>query len=75
MGSVLVTPGNPGMTDVATVVPGVAVTDPDAIVRVAREHAVDLAVIGPEAPRVAGVADRLRDAASPPSWPSARSDV
>ncbi|MFN8519029.1 MAG: phosphoribosylamine--glycine ligase [Chloroflexota bacterium] len=56
---VVVAPGNPGMTDVATVVPA-APTDPHAMVALARDLRPDLAVIGPEAPLVAGVADALR---------------
>ena len=69
--AVLVTPGNPGMTDVATVIAGVAVIDGDAIVRIAREHDVNLVVVGPEAPLVAGVTDQLRQAGIRVFGPSA----
>jgi phosphoribosylamine--glycine ligase len=37
--------------------------DPQSIVKLGKSHAIDLVVIGPEAPLVAGVADALRDAA------------
>jgi phosphoribosylamine--glycine ligase len=50
------TPGNPGIAQIATVLPG------DDVVRIAREHSPDLVVIGPEAPLVAGLADELRAA-------------
>ena len=38
------------------------VTDPAAVVALARRESVDLVVVGPEAPLVAGVADALADA-------------
>ena len=52
-------PGNPGTATVATNIALDAV-DPAAVLRVARDKAIDLVVIGPEAPLVAGVADALR---------------
>lgn len=57
----LVAPGNPGMTDVASVVP-VAIDDQDAIVELATREAIDLAIVGPEVPLRDGLADRLRAA-------------
>ena len=57
----MVAPGNPGMSDVATVVP-VAVDDSDGLLALVRREAIELVVIGPEAPLVAGLADRLRAA-------------
>jgi phosphoribosylamine--glycine ligase len=54
----LAAPGNPGMAAVARCVP-VGVDDLDGLVALARHEAVDLVVIGPEAPLVAGLADRL----------------
>ena len=68
---VLVAPGNPGMTDVATVLSDVSATDPAALIGAVRAHRVDLVVIGPEAPLVAGVADRLREAGVAVFGPSA----
>src|SRR5512138_831370 len=53
-----VAPGNPGMARVATLVP-VAATDADGLSRSCRELGIDLVVVGPEAPLVAGLADRL----------------
>lgn len=52
-------PGNAGTAAVAENVPGVPVTDGAALVAWATREAVDLTVIGPEAPLVAGVADAL----------------
>ena len=58
---VMAAPGNPGMADVADVRP-VALADPDDLLALVRREAVGLVVIGPEAPLVAGRADRLRAA-------------
>ena len=52
-------PGNPGIASVAQVFP-VNSLDAQAVLELARSLAVDLVVIGPEAPLVAGVADVLR---------------
>ena len=62
-------PGNPGMTEVATLHP----VDPlsaDAVVALARDLAVDLVVVGPEAPLVAGIGDALTHAGIPCFGPS-----
>jgi phosphoribosylamine---glycine ligase len=55
----LVAPGNPG---IATLAPCelVPVDDLDGLVALAVARAVDLVLVGPEAPLVAGLADRLR---------------
>jgi phosphoribosylamine--glycine ligase len=52
-------PGNPGIAETATCHP-VRADDGDGLVALARGLEIDLAVIGPEAPLVAGVADQLR---------------
>ncbi len=54
----LVGPGNPGTARVATNVP-LQADVPEAVVALARQEKVDLVVVGPEAPLVAGVADAL----------------
>ena len=57
-------PGNPGTARAgATNVPDLSPTDPAAVVAFTRERRVDLVVVGPEAPLVAGVTDALRAAA------------
>ena len=53
-------PGNPGIAQIARCVP-VPITDVDALTDLAVNEAVDLVVIGPEAPLVAGLADRLAE--------------
>ncbi|HET7688733.1 MAG TPA: phosphoribosylamine--glycine ligase [Nocardioidaceae bacterium] len=54
-------PGNPGMAAVAQLHP-VDALDGAAVAKLATELGVDLVVVGPEAPLVAGVADAVRDA-------------
>ncbi|CAN2226019.1 PurD Phosphoribosylamine-glycine ligase [Candidatus Nanopelagicaceae bacterium] len=54
-------PGNPGIASFATLHP-VAITDNNAILKLALQLAVDLVVVGPEVPLVNGVADVLREA-------------
>jgi phosphoribosylamine--glycine ligase len=65
----LAAPGNPGIAAVAECFP-VGVDDLDGLVALASERAVDLVVIGPEAPLVAGLADRLEAANIPHFGPS-----
>ena len=52
-------PGNPGLGRLGAVVDGISVTDVGAIAAMARVQAVDLVVIGPEAPLAAGVVDAV----------------
>ena len=54
-------PGNPGIAEEATVV-ALDAADHAAVVTFCREKKVDLVVVGPEAPLVAGIADDLRAA-------------
>ncbi|QKE83511.1 phosphoribosylamine--glycine ligase [Arthrobacter sp. NEB 688] len=70
--AVIAAPGNPGIEAVAPCepLPG-GVADADGILEVARRHGVDLVVVGPEAPLVAGVADAVRAAGTPCFGPSA----
>ncbi len=67
---ILCAPGNPGIELDATLLP-IAVTDVSALVAAAREHAVDLVVVGPEAPLVAGLVDALAEAGIPAFGPTA----
>ena len=54
-------PGNPGIAELAEL-HAVSASDPSDVVRLARQVAAELVVVGPEAPLVAGVADGLRAA-------------
>ena len=63
-------PGNPGIAALATCHP-VAADDAEGLLGLARFLAVDLVVVGPEAPLVAGAADVLRHAGLTVFGPSA----
>ena len=63
-------PGNPGIERVCECRP-VTATDVDGLVRLAREIAADLVVIGPEQPLELGLADRLEREGIPAFGPSA----
>ena len=63
-------PGNPGIARWAECV-AVDPCDPAAVVDLARNKAIDLVVVGPEAPLVAGVADAARAAGIATFGPSA----
>jgi len=54
-------PGNAGIAALAECVP-IAPDDVAGLVRFAREHAVDLTVVGPELPLTLGLVDRLAEA-------------
>jgi phosphoribosylamine--glycine ligase len=70
--AVLAAPGNPGMDSIALCLPlPGGLLDGDGVAALAQEHEVDLVVIGPEAPLVAGVADVVRAAGIPCFGPSA----
>jgi len=60
-GKLIAAPGNPGIARWAECV-AIDPCDPFAVVELARANAVDLVVVGPEAPLVVGVADALRAA-------------
>jgi len=66
---VFAAPGNAGIGRDATIV-DLDPNDPAAVTVFAGEHAIDLVVIGPEAPLVAGVADALRERGIPVFGPS-----
>ena len=62
-----VAPGNPGTAGMGDRVRNVAIpsSDPEALAEFADERAVDLTVVGPEAPLAAGLADLFADRGLP----------
>src|SRR5687767_4734320 len=68
--SLIAAPGNPGIARWAECV-AIDPCDPQAVVKLARSSSVDLIVVGPEAPLVAGVADAAREAGIATFGPSA----
>jgi phosphoribosylamine---glycine ligase len=63
-------PGNPGIGGLATLVP-LDGRDVEGIARWVRENRIDLVVVGPEAPLVAGLVDRLAQDGVPAFGPRA----
>jgi phosphoribosylamine--glycine ligase len=57
----IVAPGNPGIAQLAECA-AFDILDGDAVAAFCGENALDLVIVGPEAPLAAGVADRLRAA-------------
>jgi phosphoribosylamine--glycine ligase len=57
---IIAAPGNPGIAALARTIP-VEADDVPGLVRLAREEACDLTVVGPELPLTIGLADRLAD--------------
>jgi phosphoribosylamine--glycine ligase len=64
-------PGNAGTAEVAENVPGVGTTDAAGLADLAERKRVDLTIIGPELPLVAGVADEFLDRGLPVFGPTA----
>ncbi|GAA3918172.1 phosphoribosylamine--glycine ligase [Microbacterium invictum] len=58
-------PGNAGIAADAALVPSLDPNDPAAVSQYAIDENVDLVIVGPEAPLVAGVADALRERGIP----------
>ncbi len=63
-------PGNAGIRDVATCVP-ISAEDIDGLMKFVADNAIDFVVVGPEAPLVLGLADRLTAAGVKVFGPSA----
>ncbi|MBO6576068.1 MAG: phosphoribosylamine--glycine ligase [Rhodothermales bacterium] len=67
---VFVAPGNPGTGVIARNVP-IAADDLDGLVAFAKEQSIELCVVGPEVPLVAGLVDRLSELGIPSMGPKA----
>jgi phosphoribosylamine--glycine ligase len=63
-------PGNAGIAKIAKCVP-ISADDLDGLVNFAQDQAIDFVIVGPEAPLVAGLADRLKNAGIKVFGPSA----
>jgi phosphoribosylamine--glycine ligase len=61
---------NPGIQALTTHYGIASITDPAAVTAFAKEHAATLAIIGPEAPLAAGIADALNAAGIPTVGPT-----
>lgn len=55
-------PGNPGMEKIAECNSAISISDNRALVAFAKEHKIDLTVVGPELPLANGVVDAFEDA-------------
>ncbi len=62
LGKFFAIPGSPGIADFAECVENISVSDNAALVNFAVNNAIDLVVIGPEAPLVNGLVDALNSA-------------
>ena len=69
--TLLCAPGNAGIAQVATCVPGVKATDVPAIVKLAKDEQVDFICVTPDDPLALGCVDALEAAGIPAFGPSA----
>ncbi|MDY4855845.1 MAG: phosphoribosylamine--glycine ligase [Candidatus Ventricola sp.] len=69
--TLLCAPGNAGIAQVATCVPGVKATDVPAIVKLAKDEQVDFVCVTPDDPLALGCVDALEAAGIPAFGPSA----
>ena len=63
-------PGNPGMAKLAQCVDGISIDNNEKIVAFAQQTAIDMVVVGPEAPLTHGLVDALEEAGIPAFGPS-----
>ena len=69
--TLLCAPGNAGIAQVATCVPGVKATDVPAIVKLAKDEQVDFVCVTPDDPLALGCVDAMEAAGIPAFGPSA----
>jgi phosphoribosylamine--glycine ligase len=70
VGELVCTPGNPGISRLARIVPGEA-ANPTALLALADREDVDFTIVGPELPLSFGVVDRFVEAGRPIFGPTA----
>lgn len=63
-------PGNPGLAELGGIIEGIDPADVGAVAHVAAAEQVDLVIVGPEAPLVAGIVDALRQKGVPAFGPT-----
>jgi len=71
LGQFYAAPGNPGIAEHAELVEGIPLSAHDTIVAFCKDHGIEFVVVGPEAPLVAGLVDRLEAAGIPAFGPTA----
>jgi phosphoribosylamine--glycine ligase len=59
-GRVFIAPGNAGITKLAEALP-IAIDDIEGLLMAARQHDIDLTVVGPEGPLAAGIVDSFQE--------------
>ena len=62
MGQFYALPGNPGIAEHADIIEGIPLSAHDMLVTWCKDHGIAFVVVGPEAPLVAGLVDRLAQA-------------
>ncbi len=71
LGQFYALPGNPGIAEHADLVEGIPLSAHDTLVTWCKDHGIEFVVVGPEAPLVAGLVDRLEAAGIPAFGPTA----
>ncbi|MFG1477495.1 phosphoribosylamine--glycine ligase [Xanthobacter sp. V4C-4] len=71
LGQFYAMPGNPGIAEHAELIEGIPLSAHDTLVAWCKDHHIDFVVVGPEAPLVAGLVDRLSAAGIPAFGPTA----
>ena len=71
-GTIYALPGNGGISADAVCVPEIGAKDVEQIVRFAKSHAIDFAVVAPDDPLALGCVDRLHEAGVPCFGPDAK---
>ncbi|MGQ3673292.1 phosphoribosylamine--glycine ligase [Xanthobacter sp. TB0136] len=64
-------PGNPGIAQHAELIEGIPLSAHDTLVTWCKDHGIELVVVGPEAPLVSGLVDKLEAAGIPAFGPRA----
>ncbi len=59
VGRIFCAPGNPGIGQLAELLP-IALDDHEGLIKAVRDHTIDLTVVGPEVPLAAGIVDRFQ---------------